>query len=188
MIRVLVGSGNFQPARPILDSLTKAHSVSRIADSMIRAFEGSDSCQSSTLSFVVERSSHNGLSIEGLEVFRKMRMCGLRPSVDACNALLDALQREDEITLAWCIYVGMIRAHVLERSNYVVPYCSNFVGGSSYVVPCCLDFEQKTKVPMSNRATTVGKPQSILDPLRVGVVESGELPWDQQCAVEIQFK
>ncbi|KAI6704481.1 hypothetical protein NL676_007443 [Syzygium grande] len=114
MVRVLVGSGDLQPARPILDSLAKAHSASRIADSMIRASEGSDSCQSSTLSFVVERYSHKGLSIEGLEVFKKMRICGLTPSVDACNGLLDALQRKDEITLAWCFYGAMIRAHVSE--------------------------------------------------------------------------
>ncbi|XP_030469669.1 pentatricopeptide repeat-containing protein At4g21170 [Syzygium oleosum] len=114
MVRVLVGSGDPPPARPILDSLAKAHSASRIADSMMRAAEGSDSCQSSTLSFVVERYSHNGLSIGGLEVFKKMRVCGLTPSVDACNALLDALQRKDEITLAWCFYGAMIRGHVLE--------------------------------------------------------------------------
>lgn len=114
MIHVLVGSGDFQPARPIWDSVAKAHSAWRIADSMIRASEGSDSCQSSTLSFVVERYSHDGLSIEGLEVFRKMRMCGLTPSVGACNALLGALQRKDEITLAWCFYGAMIRAHVSE--------------------------------------------------------------------------
>ncbi|KAF8030185.1 hypothetical protein BT93_E2581 [Corymbia citriodora subsp. variegata] len=114
IVHVLVRAGDFQPARPIWDSLAKAHSASKIADSMIRASKDSDSCQPSTLSFVVERYSHDGLCIEGLEVFRKMRMCGLTPSVDACNTLLDSLQRKDEITLAWCFYGAMIRARVPE--------------------------------------------------------------------------
>ncbi|XP_010059638.2 pentatricopeptide repeat-containing protein At4g21170 [Eucalyptus grandis] len=114
IIRVLVGSGDVQAARPIWDSVAKAHSASRIADSMMRASRGSDSCRSSTLSFVDEGYSHDGLCIEGLEVFGKMRMCGLTPSVDACNALLDALRRKDEITLAWCFYGAMIRACVSE--------------------------------------------------------------------------
>ncbi|KAL3740669.1 hypothetical protein ACJRO7_021875 [Eucalyptus globulus] len=114
IIRVLVGSGDVQAVRPIWDSVAKAHSASRIADSMMRASRGSDSCRSSTLSFVDEGYSHDGLCIEGLEVFGKMRMCGLTPSVDACNALLDALRRKDEITLAWCFYGAMIRACISE--------------------------------------------------------------------------
>lgn len=56
----------------------------------------------------------SGPCIEGLEVFRKVRMCGLTPSVGACDALVDVLQLEDKITLARWFYGAMVRADVSE--------------------------------------------------------------------------
>lgn len=79
-----------------------------LVESIARACKGRDS-QSNTLIFVLESYSRKGLYREGLEVYGKMRIFGCSPSVSACNALLDALLRENEIRLAWCFYAAIIR-------------------------------------------------------------------------------
>lgn len=47
--------------------------------------------------------------MEGFEVFRKIRSYGFTPSISAYNELLDALQRGNEVKLAWCFLGAMIR-------------------------------------------------------------------------------
>lgn len=75
---------------------------------MIQSCEGRDS-QSDALSLVLDCYSHKGLFMDGLEVYRMMRVYGFVPAVSACNALLDALYRQNEIRLASCLYGAMIR-------------------------------------------------------------------------------
>jgi len=97
--------------KPLLDSLIQSHSASVLVHCLIRVCRGSDS-QSNALSFVIGCYSQKGLFMEGIEVFRKMRSQGCTPSVRACNALLDALQRENEIKLAWCFFGAVVRSGV----------------------------------------------------------------------------
>ncbi|KAF7840663.1 pentatricopeptide repeat-containing protein [Senna tora] len=40
---------------------------------------------------------------------RLMRLHGCTPTVRSCNELLDALQRENKIQLAWCLYGALVR-------------------------------------------------------------------------------
>ncbi|KAK7826588.1 pentatricopeptide repeat-containing protein [Quercus suber] len=48
-----------------------------------------------------------------------MKVHGFTPSVCACNALLDALLRKNEIKLAWCCYGAIIRCGVLlDRGDF----------------------------------------------------------------------
>lgn len=91
-----------------MDSLVQTHPASVIGETMIQTCRGKDS-QSNALSFVLECYAHKGLFMEGLEVFKKMRVNGCVPSVRAFHALLDVLQRENDIKLAWCVYGAMIR-------------------------------------------------------------------------------
>ncbi|BFG27522.1 hypothetical protein CerSpe_137960 [Prunus speciosa] len=112
IIRVSLGSGLVRPVKPILDSLIQTHPVSELVQCITLACKGTDS-QSTTLSFVLGCYSRKGLFREGLEVFGKMNVLGCVPSVVACNALLNAIQRENEIRLAWCFYGLMIRNGVL---------------------------------------------------------------------------
>ncbi|GLT69583.1 hypothetical protein SLA2020_469620 [Shorea laevis] len=111
VIRIALQSSISQPVKPILESLVQTHPASVVAESMIRVCEGKDS-QSGTLSLVLECYSCKGFFKEGLEVFRRMRIHGVTPSLRACNALFDALQRENEIGLAWCFYGAVVRVGV----------------------------------------------------------------------------
>ncbi|KAF2303655.1 hypothetical protein GH714_020673 [Hevea brasiliensis] len=79
---------------------------------MVQACRGKSS-QSDALSFVLQCYSRKGLFMGALDVSRKMRVIGCTPSVHACNALLDVLQRGNQIKLAWCFYGAMIRDGIL---------------------------------------------------------------------------
>lgn len=79
-----------------------------LVDSIARACKGRDS-QSNALNFVLESYSRKGFYREGLEVYGKMRIYSCSPSAPACNALLDAMLRENEIRLAWRFYGAIIR-------------------------------------------------------------------------------
>ncbi|KAL9456281.1 hypothetical protein AB3S75_005496 [Citrus x aurantiifolia] len=68
IIRLLLGSGQTERIKPILDSLIQTHTATVLTHSMIQSCE-----------------------------------------VSACNALLDALYRQNEIRLASCLYGAMIR-------------------------------------------------------------------------------
>jgi pentatricopeptide repeat protein len=111
IIQLSLGSGLVQPVKPLLDSLIQSHPASVLAQCLIRVCRGTDS-QSNALSFVIECYSQKGLFVEGLEVFGKMRGQGYTPSVRACHALLDALQRQNEIKLAWCFFGAVFRSGV----------------------------------------------------------------------------
>lgn len=95
---------------------------------MTRACQGRD-FQSQSLSLVLQTYGRKGFFKEGLEVFDKMRVQGLTPSVSACNALLDAIQRENEIRWAWCFIGVVIRNGVLpNRSTWSLMariFCKN---------------------------------------------------------------
>ncbi|XP_050207869.1 pentatricopeptide repeat-containing protein At4g21170 [Mercurialis annua] len=106
VINLALGSDLSQPAKTILDSVVQSHPPNIILDSMVQV------CRGKTLSFVLEFYALKGLFLEGLEVFKKMRIIGLTPCVHACNKLLDVLLRENEIKLAWCLYSSMIRVGV----------------------------------------------------------------------------
>ncbi|GAY34182.1 hypothetical protein CUMW_010090 [Citrus unshiu] len=108
IIRLLLGSGQTERINPILDSLIQTHTATVLTHSMIQSCEGRDS-QSDALSLVLDCYSHKGLFMDGLEVYRMMRVYGFVPAVSACNALLDALYRQNEIRLASCLYGAMIR-------------------------------------------------------------------------------
>ncbi|KAH9748185.1 pentatricopeptide repeat-containing protein [Citrus sinensis] len=68
IIRLLLGSGQTERIKPILDSLIQTHTATVLTHSMIQSCE-----------------------------------------VSACNALLDALYRQNEIRLASCLYGAMVR-------------------------------------------------------------------------------
>ncbi|XP_059439143.1 pentatricopeptide repeat-containing protein At4g21170-like [Corylus avellana] len=109
IIQLSLGSGLVQPVKPLLDSLIQSHPASVLAQCLIRVCRGTDS-QSNALSFVIECYSQKGLFVEGLEVFGKMRGQGCTPSVRACHALLDVLQQQNEIKLAWCFFGAVFRS------------------------------------------------------------------------------
>ncbi|KAJ4840768.1 hypothetical protein Tsubulata_021335 [Turnera subulata] len=108
VLLLALGAGLEQPARNMLDSLVQTESASVIGEAMIQSCRGKDS-GSTALSFVLECYTRKGLFLEGLEVFRILRVYGFIPSVHACNALLDVLQRKHEIRLAWSVYGVMVR-------------------------------------------------------------------------------
>lgn len=83
---------------------------------MIQAGKGR-SFQSDALSLVLDCYSHKGLFMDGLEVYKMMRDHSFVPSISACNALLDAMYRQNEIRLAWCSYGAMIRDGVLPNKS-----------------------------------------------------------------------
>ncbi|KAJ0016784.1 hypothetical protein Pint_10898 [Pistacia integerrima] len=112
IILLAVGSAQLQLVKPILDSSINSHSATVFTRSMIEACKGRDS-QSDALSLVLECYSIKGLFIDGLEVYRMMRVCGCVPFIRACNKLLDAIYRENEIRLCWCLYGAMIRDGIL---------------------------------------------------------------------------
>ncbi|OWM83495.1 hypothetical protein CDL15_Pgr012976 [Punica granatum] len=111
-----------QPAKPILDSLVKTHPVPSIVSSMIRecGICGFDfECSAAALSSVLQSYAYNELYREGVEAFGLMGVHGLVPSLCACNSLLDALLRKNEVKLAWCLYGAMIRVGVSQdRSTW----------------------------------------------------------------------
>ncbi|XP_054793265.1 pentatricopeptide repeat-containing protein At4g21170-like [Prosopis cineraria] len=110
VIRIAVGSGLYPSAKLLLDSLIREYPAPAISESMVRVSKGrTRDSLSVVLSFVIERYSEKDLFMEGLEVFRSMRLRGCAPTVRSCNALLDALQRENKIRLAWCLYGALIR-------------------------------------------------------------------------------
>lgn len=93
-----------------MDSVIRECPASSLAKSLIRECEGKTrDLLSLVLSFVIERYSQKGLFLEGLEVFRLMRLNGYTPTVRSCNALLDVLQRENKIHEAWCLYGALVR-------------------------------------------------------------------------------
>lgn len=108
LIRILIESGLFRPAKLIFDSLVETNPPSVIVDSVIIACKGTDS-QSVIFSFVMECYSNKSLLWEGLEAFRKIRICGHLPLIRGCNFLLDLLQKDDRNQLAWCFYASMLR-------------------------------------------------------------------------------
>eukprot|EP00257_Ricinus_communis_P004863 XP_002518527.2 pentatricopeptide repeat-containing protein At4g21170 [Ricinus communis] len=112
VIQLSLGSDLPRAAKKILDSLIKTYPSNLFLETMVQACRGKSSLLC-TLNFVLEFYSHKGSFLEGLEVYKKMRVIGCTPSVHACNVLLDALQRESEIRLAWCFYCAMIRVGVL---------------------------------------------------------------------------
>ncbi|KAJ9169051.1 hypothetical protein P3X46_020519 [Hevea brasiliensis] len=112
VIQVSLGAGLAQSAKTILDSLVQTRSAHVLVETMVQACRGKSS-QSDALSFVLQCYSRKGLFMGALEVSRKMRVIGCTPSVHACNALLDVLQRGNQIKLAWCFYGAMIRDGIL---------------------------------------------------------------------------
>ncbi|PON31994.1 Tetratricopeptide-like helical domain containing protein [Parasponia andersonii] len=112
IIQISLGSGLTQSAKPIMDYLVQTCPASVLVEYMNQACKGRDS-QSQSLSFVLETHGRKGLFREGLEVYSKIRVQGYSPSVSACNALLDAIQRENEVRLAWCFYGAMLRNGIL---------------------------------------------------------------------------
>ncbi|KAJ6401870.1 hypothetical protein OIU84_014028 [Salix udensis] len=112
IINICVNSGLTLPVRPIMDSLVKTHPASVLGEAMIDSCRGK-SLKSGALSFVLECYSHKGLFMESLEIFLKMRGNGFIASGTACNAILDVLQRENKIKLAWRFYCAMIKDGVL---------------------------------------------------------------------------
>lgn len=96
---------------PILNSLIQSHPAPVVADSVIQACKGNN-FQCSALCLVIKSYSKKGLFMEGLEVFKKIRNHEFTPSISACNELLDALQRGNEVKLAWCFLGAMFRVGV----------------------------------------------------------------------------
>ncbi|KAK0577835.1 hypothetical protein LWI29_000929 [Acer saccharum] len=110
VIQLAVSSGQTQFVKPILDSLVQTHSSTVLTSSMIQACKGRDfQIQSVTSSFVLDFYSRKGLILDGLEVYKLIRVSGFVPSISACNVLLDVMCRENEIRLAWCLCGSMFR-------------------------------------------------------------------------------
>lgn len=112
LAQTLIRFGLAQPARPILDSLIQAHPPTEIVDSLVVSCAGTD-CHSVVFSSVVDCYSKNGLFLQALEVFRKVKDCGYVVSDYSCNGLLNLLQERNEIGLCWCFYASMLRNGVL---------------------------------------------------------------------------
>ncbi|KAI4298646.1 hypothetical protein L6164_032180 [Bauhinia variegata] len=108
VIQAAIGSGLYRPVKPLFDSLIRDHPSSAVVECLIRVCKGSD-LQSNALSLVLECYSRKGLPLEGLKVFSIIRLHGFTPIGRSCNALLDTLQRENNIQLAWCLYGALIR-------------------------------------------------------------------------------
>lgn len=112
LAQTLIRFGLSQPARPILDSVIQAHPPSEIVDSLVVSCKGTD-CHSVVFSSVLDCYSKNGLFLQALEVFRKVKDCGYVVSDNSCNGLLNLLQESNEIGLFWCFYASMLRNGVL---------------------------------------------------------------------------
>ncbi|KAK8601083.1 hypothetical protein V6N13_059167 [Hibiscus sabdariffa] len=59
-----------------------------------------------------------GLLLEGLHMFRKATSYGFTPPISAYNELLDALQRGNEMKLAWCFLGAMIQGADLDSFSW----------------------------------------------------------------------
>lgn len=95
-----------------MDTLIQAYPPTRIVDSAIGECRGTDS-QSPVLGSVLECYCKKGFFLKALEVYRDAISYGCDIPIRSCNALLDALQLENEIRLAWCFYGNMLRNGVL---------------------------------------------------------------------------
>lgn len=85
---------------------------------MIQTCKGSAFHSADGLSFVLEAYSRKGLILDGLVVYRLIRVSGFVASVSACNALLDVLSRGDQIRLGLCLCGGMLRDGVMLDKVY----------------------------------------------------------------------
>ncbi|XP_059661828.1 pentatricopeptide repeat-containing protein At4g21170 [Cornus florida] len=116
LTQILIVSGLTQDAKPILDSLIQAYPPTQIINSLIQACQGTDS-HSPVLSSVVECLCKKGFFLQALEVFVKCKENGYIVSIRSCNALLNVLQQENEIRLAWSFYGMMLRNEVLANQS-----------------------------------------------------------------------
>ncbi|KAE8700476.1 Tumor suppressor candidate, putative isoform 1 [Hibiscus syriacus] len=117
IIRISLGSEFSPPVDQILDPLIQSHPAPVVADSMIQACKGKN-FDPSALSSLIKCYSKKGLFMEVLVVFRKTTSCGFAPSICAYNELLDALQRGNEVKLAWCFLGAMIRGADPDSSSW----------------------------------------------------------------------
>ncbi|XP_030487513.2 pentatricopeptide repeat-containing protein At4g21170 [Cannabis sativa] len=108
IIQISLGSGFSQSVKPLLDSLVHSYPAPVLVEHLTLSCKGRNSLFQS-LSFVLETYGRKGLFREGLEVYDKMRVHGYTPSISVCNALLDAIQRGNEIRLAWSFYGAILR-------------------------------------------------------------------------------
>ncbi|XP_018623251.1 pentatricopeptide repeat-containing protein At4g21170 [Nicotiana tomentosiformis] len=116
LVHVLLGSGLFKPAKPIMDSLIQTYPPTQILDFLIQSFKAADfHIQVSVLSSVLDCYCNKGLFFEALQVYRKAREYGYFISIDSCNTLLSLLYRKNESRLAWCYYGSIIRNGVQEN-------------------------------------------------------------------------
>lgn len=95
-----------------MDTLIQAYPPTRIVDSAIQECRGTAS-QSPVLGSVLECYCKKGFFLKALEVYRDAINYGCDIPIRSCNALLDALQLENEIRLAWCFHGNMLRNGVL---------------------------------------------------------------------------
>ncbi|XP_062089212.1 pentatricopeptide repeat-containing protein At4g21170 [Humulus lupulus] len=112
VIQISLGSGFTQSVKPLLDSLVQSYPAPVLVEHLTLSCKGKNSLFLS-LSFVLETYGRKGLFREGLEVYGKMRVHGYTPSISVCNVLLDAIQRGNEIRLAWSFYGAILRNGVL---------------------------------------------------------------------------
>nr|XP_010923947.1 pentatricopeptide repeat-containing protein At4g21170 [Elaeis guineensis] len=116
MVQILVDSDILYPAKHLLDPLLRSEPFSAVLESILRASTSQDS-QSRVLSFVLESYANLGSIVNGLEIFRKIRVLGCQASTSGCNALLDALSSADRIRTAWCYYAAVVRTGTLPDSK-----------------------------------------------------------------------
>lgn len=97
-----------------MDSIIQAYPLAQIV-STLNKVANFDS-YSPVFSSVLEGYCRVGLFLEALEVNKKTKELGPGLfSVYSCNALLNLLQDNNEIKLAWCFYSSMIRCGVSEN-------------------------------------------------------------------------
>ncbi|KAL9689001.1 hypothetical protein QQ045_033430 [Rhodiola kirilowii] len=113
LVTMLIQSDLHPQAKQILASLRDLESDSvRVAEFLMKACDRGD-WVNQVLSFVVRWYAVEGLSAAALSIFGAIRVSGCVPDVSACNALLAALVREDEVKSAWCVYGAMVRQGLL---------------------------------------------------------------------------
>ncbi|XP_027102630.1 pentatricopeptide repeat-containing protein At4g21170-like [Coffea arabica] len=114
LTHLLVGYGQAELAKPILDSIILDYPLGRIV-SCFHKVANFETC-SPVLCSVLEGYCRRGLFLEALEVYWKAKKLGTGTvSVYSCNALLSLLQDKNEVRLAWCFYGSMIRNGVSEN-------------------------------------------------------------------------
>ncbi|CAK9146814.1 unnamed protein product [Ilex paraguariensis] len=112
LTQILYGSGLSKSAIPILDSLIQDHPPTQIVDSLSQSCKGTD-FHSLVLSSLLKCYCHKNWYLQGLEIFRETKDYGHVLSIQSCNELLNVLQQEDEVKLAWCFYSSMLRNGLL---------------------------------------------------------------------------